>query len=118
MYIFVDKIPSKYLGRLWFIHVIHDSLELYLEEGYFTREQVDLVRRAYLDLCKQLREQVIPLVDAWGLPDFIIKAPLGRYDGDIYTAYFDVIRSAPNCIGVPKYWQDHIKPLTSSTTNF
>ncbi|CAH1759898.1 6417_t:CDS:10 [Entrophospora sp. SA101] len=106
------------LGRLWFIHVIHDSLELYLEEGYFTREQVDLVRRAYLDLCKQLREQVIPLVDAWGLPDFIIKAPLGRYDGDIYTAYFDVIRSAPNCIGVPKYWQDHIKPLTSSTTNF
>ncbi|CAJ0834537.1 1120_t:CDS:2, partial [Entrophospora sp. SA101] len=47
-----------------------------------------------------LREQVMPLVDAWGLPDFVIKAPSGRYDGDIYTAYFDVVRSAPNCIGV------------------
>jgi hypothetical protein len=32
----------------------------------------------------ELRKDVIGLTDAWGIPDFIHKAPIGRYDGDIY----------------------------------
>ncbi|CAJ0632954.1 10465_t:CDS:2 [Entrophospora sp. SA101] len=78
-------------------------MELYIQNTTIEYKKliVNLDRfSGLLCLCKQLREQVMPLVDAWGLPDFVIKAPSGRYDGDIYTAYFDVVRSAPNCIGV------------------
>jgi acyl-CoA oxidase len=32
----------------------------------------------------ELRKDVIGLTDAWGIPDFIHKAPIGKYDGDIY----------------------------------
>jgi hypothetical protein len=32
----------------------------------------------------ELRKDVIGLTDAWGVPDFIHKAPIGKYDGDIY----------------------------------
>lgn len=36
----------------------------------------------------------MPLVDAFALSDHIINSPLGRYDGQIYEAYFDQVRRA------------------------
>jgi hypothetical protein len=36
----------------------------------------------------------VPLVDAFALSDHIINSPLGRYDGQIYEAYFDQVRRA------------------------
>ncbi len=72
------------LGNLWAIHLIHDSLELFLEEEYFSGEQVKMIRKCYLELCKEVRKECIPLVDSWGFPDFVLKAPLGKYDGNIY----------------------------------
>lgn len=36
----------------------------------------------------------VPVVDAFALSDHIINSPLGRYDGQIYEAYFDQVRRA------------------------
>ncbi|CAG8689597.1 7965_t:CDS:10 [Funneliformis caledonium] len=102
------------LGNLWAIHLIHDSLGLFLERGYFNGEQVQMIKKCYLELCKEIRKECIPLVDSWGFPDFILKAPLGKFDGDVYPAYFNIMRAAPDCIGVPSYWEKYIKPLTNS----
>ncbi|CAI2163913.1 16763_t:CDS:10 [Funneliformis geosporum] len=102
------------LGNLWAIHLIHDSLGLFLERGYFNGEQVQMIRKCYLELCKEIRKECIPLVDSWGYPDFVLKAPLGKFDGDVYPAYFNIMRAAPDCIGVPSYWEKYIKPLTNS----
>ncbi|CAG8739106.1 24115_t:CDS:2, partial [Racocetra persica] len=72
------------LGQLWSIHLIYESLNEFLEEGYFGKEQAIIVRNAYFGMCKELRKEIIPLVDAWGYPDFILQAPFGRFDGDVY----------------------------------
>ncbi|CAG8450350.1 14400_t:CDS:10 [Cetraspora pellucida] len=72
------------LGQLWSIHLIYESLNEFLEEGYFGKEQAIIVRNAYFGMCKELRKEIIPLVDAWGYPDFILQAPLGKFDGDVY----------------------------------
>ncbi|CAG8549248.1 17044_t:CDS:2, partial [Racocetra fulgida] len=58
------------------------------EEGYFGKEQAIIVRNAYFGMCKELRKEIIPLVDAWGYPDFILQAPLGKFDGDVYKGIF------------------------------
>ncbi|CAG8452019.1 4540_t:CDS:10, partial [Acaulospora morrowiae] len=109
-----DLVPIlKKMGQLWSVHLINEYLDLFLEEGYFNKEHARMVRKVYLEMCKETRKEVIPLVDAWGYPDFVLKAPFGRYDGDIYTAYIDTIKAAPNCLGVPNYWKDYIKPLTN-----
>lgn len=33
-----------------------------------------------------MRKDVVGLTDGFGLPDFVLKAPIARYDGDIYQS--------------------------------
>ena len=40
------------------------------------------------DLCKQIRKEVVPLVDSFNLPDSVINSPFGRYDGQIFDQKF------------------------------
>jgi len=53
------------------------------------------------------------LVDAFNIPDFILKAPMGKADGDIYQAYFDTVTSAPGSQDGAWYFKELVKPLTS-----
>ncbi|CAG8519941.1 5443_t:CDS:10 [Paraglomus brasilianum] len=108
-----DLLPMlTQMGQLWGTYVMQSLLELFLEEGYFSPSQAKMVKKVFYDLCRKTRKEVIPLVDAWAVPDFILKAPLGRYDGDIYPAYFNRVRNTPGCVGVPSYWSKYIKPMT------
>jgi acyl-CoA oxidase len=75
----------KRCGILYALHCVQEQLGLLLEYGHLTSEQSATIRRAFLDCCADLRKDAVPLVDAWGFPDFVIKAPIGRYDGDIYS---------------------------------
>lgn len=36
---------------------------------------------------------VVPVVDAFAISDHILNSPLGRYDGQIYEAYFNQVSS-------------------------
>lgn len=38
----------------------------------------------FFQICKEMRYDVIGLTDGFGLPDFILKAPIAKYNGDIY----------------------------------
>lgn len=37
-----------------------------------------------------MRKEVIGLTDGFGLPDFVLKAPIAKYDGDIYQCKYFV----------------------------
>ncbi|KAI9305708.1 acyl-CoA dehydrogenase/oxidase [Cunninghamella echinulata] len=107
----VVVILNKLTG-LWGLHVLTKYSDQFYKSGYFTPEHVKAVDRLYKSVCKSLRHQVIGLTDAWGLPDFVLKAPIAKYDGDIYQAYFDTLLQAPKAIGVPDYHDKYIRPLT------
>jgi len=68
-----------------------------------------------LQLCRDLRADAAGLVDAFNYPDFILKAPLGRYDGDIYRAYFETITSVEGSQERPWYFDEVVKPMTQTT---
>ncbi|CAO3649136.1 unnamed protein product [Cunninghamella blakesleeana] len=107
----VVQILNKLTG-LWGLHVLNQYNDQFIKSGYFTPDHIKAVDHLYKQVCKDLRYQVIGLTDAWSFPDFILKAPIAKYDGDIYQAYFDTLLQAPKSIGVPDYHDKYIKPLT------
>lgn len=73
---------------------------------------MSLLRRVVRSLLGQVRPHALHLVDAFRMPDFVIESPLGRVDGDVYNKLFDLVKAAPNAVGVPAYFQQLIRPLT------
>ncbi|KAI7892206.1 acyl-CoA dehydrogenase/oxidase [Mucor mucedo] len=102
----------KKLTAVWGMHVLYTYGDQGFKEGYFTPEQINSIEKTYLELCKSLRMQVIGLTDGFGFPDFILKAPIARYDGDIYQPYLETLIASPGSTGVPAYHAKYIKPLT------
>ncbi|KAI8988537.1 acyl-CoA dehydrogenase/oxidase [Mycotypha africana] len=102
----------KRLIALWGLHILHTYSDQGFKENYFTPEHVKSIEQAYIEQCRSLRKQVIGLTDAFGFPDFVLKAPIARYDGDIYQPYLETLLAAPRSTGVPPYHEKYIKPLT------
>ncbi|CEG71334.1 Putative Acyl-coenzyme A oxidase [Rhizopus microsporus] len=102
----------KKLTALWGMHVLYTYSDQGFKEGYFTPEHIKSIEKTYTDMCKSLRYQVIGLTDGFGIPDFVLKAPIAKYDGDIYQTYFDTLLTAPRSTGIPPYHGKYIKPLT------
>lgn len=75
-------------GRVWLLQSANKFLESFLEEGYMDGTQSKLIKWAFVATCQKLRANAVPLVDAWGLPDFVLKAPIGKWDGRIYPGNY------------------------------
>ncbi|GAA5827921.1 hypothetical protein JCM5353_007739 [Sporobolomyces roseus] len=65
----------------------------FLASGYLSPKQAELTRNRVHALLSELRPQAVSLVDAWGVPDYLLNSALGRYDGDVYPA---LVRFAQN----------------------
>ncbi|ELR12034.1 acyl-CoA dehydrogenase, middle domain containing protein [Acanthamoeba castellanii str. Neff] len=113
------------LCLLFALDRVHAEAALFLEYGYITGEEAALVRRSHLKLCREVRKDAVLLTDALAIPDYVLKAPFGAYDGDIYrnsvltnhiphTMYnLKVVTSAPqtNVNGRPFYYEESVAPL-------
>ena len=100
--------PVALLYALW---SIDENSGIFLQAGYFTSDDIDAVRTRTNELCLEVRNQCIPLTDAFNLSDFFINAPIGTADGDIYPKYFAQInKSSPPGKDHP-YFETVIKPL-------
>lgn len=56
--------------------------------------QAKAIQRLIVQLCSELRGVALPLVAAWGVPDHILRAPigLGVHSGvDIYKEYLAAV---------------------------
>jgi len=104
----------KKMGQLMSTFALRKHLDLFLEEGYFEGSHAKAVRQLFLDQCKDLRKDAVPLVDAWVIPDFVIKAPIGKYDGNIYPAYFGTVNAAQKSFEPPAYWHKYAAPLLNA----
>ncbi|KAJ3330122.1 acyl-Coenzyme A oxidase [Blyttiomyces sp. JEL0837] len=87
-----------------------EFVSIALEEGYITAHQSQKLRESVALSAKELRRDAVGLSDAIGFPDFILKAPIGRADGDIYTHYFSTVTKAPDCFKTP-YFEAEVLPI-------
>ena len=66
-----------------------------------------------------VRRDAVGLTDAFALPDFVL-GPLGRRDGDVYAAMFDMVRQGGGGGGdggsaaAAEYWDELVRPLTET----
>ncbi|KAI8978653.1 acyl-CoA dehydrogenase/oxidase [Pilobolus umbonatus] len=104
------------MTRLWGLHALRTFGDQGFMEGFLTAAHMKNIEKVYLKICKEMRYEVVGLTDGFGLPDFILKAPIAKYDGDIYQPYFDTLLQAPASTGVPPYHAKYIKPLTGRNT--
>ena len=72
------------LARLFAItELMQDSSPCY-ESGYFSLGTSTLLLEAAKKLCVTIRPQIIPLTEAWSVPDCILVSAIGNSYGDIY----------------------------------
>jgi acyl-CoA oxidase len=100
---------------LYGLYTIEENAGAFLQFEYFTPAQIEFVRASVNNLCKEVREQAIPLVDSFNLTDYIINSPLGRKDGNVYVHYFEQVKRS-NPQSEHPYFDRLIKPLIQRPT--
>jgi acyl-CoA oxidase len=98
------------LCSLYGLHSISENAGWFLQFGYLNPGHMQSIQTKILDLLDQIRPQVIPLTDSFGLTDYVINSPLGCADGDVYRRIFEktVQRNPPK---PHAYFEKVIKPV-------
>lgn len=76
------------------------------DNDYINSLQSKDLREQILILCKELKNELIGIVDAIAPPEDIIGAPIAVENGDIYGKLLNTIISAPGCFEKVKWWKD------------
>ncbi len=69
------------LRQLFALSRIEDDLDWYLEASYVTPPKAKAIRGAVNDLCDEVRPHAEALVDAFGIPDALLAAPIATREG-------------------------------------
>ena len=69
---------------------------------------MDYIRDRVRILCKMVRKDCISITDSFNFTDFIINSPLGKYDGNIYEAYFSQVNTSHAAGKIPPYFETHV----------
>ncbi|EGF98076.1 uncharacterized protein MELLADRAFT_46146 [Melampsora larici-populina 98AG31] len=90
---------------------IEENAAYFLKYGFYTAKQMDIISEKINQLCAEVRTYAVSLVDSFYYSDHIINSPFGRYDGNVYAAYFNAVRAANPLPPVHPYFDRLIKPL-------
>lgn len=76
------------MADLFALERIHRDI-LFRNDDYISPEKAKAIMRTIEKLCSELRGVAVPLVDAFGIPDHILRAPIGLSSGmnDPYGEY-------------------------------
>ncbi|ODQ80743.1 hypothetical protein BABINDRAFT_179995 [Babjeviella inositovora NRRL Y-12698] len=111
--VFLETIPAglqpqlRAIAELHALSVITSHAALFMEYNVISSENYPSVARRIAELNRFLRPQVIGLTDSFKMPDFLINSPLGKYNGDIYNAYFDTLKQQ-NDVSITKAPYSHV----------
>ncbi|KAM5149054.1 peroxisomal acyl-coenzyme A oxidase 2 isoform 1-T2 [Mantella aurantiaca] len=108
------KTVLKRLCHLYALHGIFTSSGDFLQHGYLSGKQLDLVTMAYLGLLAELRKDAVLLVDAFDYTDQQLISALGTYDGNVYHNLFEWAQRNPDKQKVTPAFEKYIKPYLES----
>jgi acyl-CoA oxidase len=84
------------LAEVYALTKVYKHLGFY-RESYMTAEQGQLVQDYLLEVCVELGESAVKIIDAIASPDELVGSALGRGDGQAYRNLLAVIEAAPGC---------------------
>lgn len=74
--------------------------------GYIKREDSLYIKEKIKNLLKELKDQLIGLIDAIAVPDHVLNSAIGASDGDIYERFISAMKNAPGALDRPFYWKE------------
>jgi acyl-CoA oxidase len=63
--------------------------------GTIDAQQLRMVKAAVVELLELLRPNAVPLVDAFEIPDRVLNSAIGRHDGNVYEALYEMAQKSP-----------------------
>lgn len=66
------------VGALYALHQIYEDANWYLEQGYIGGVKSKAIRQRVERLSTELRPHIEALVDGYGIPDFMVTAPIAK----------------------------------------
>jgi acyl-CoA oxidase len=72
------KTVLQKLGALFALSQIEKNRGWYLEQGYLEGVKTKAIRKLVNQLCWEIRQDAVPLVDAFGIPDPLLGAPIAQ----------------------------------------
>ena len=97
---------------LFAVSTLEQEMADFLTSGYVSPEQSLIVKERSIQLLKELRPDVVALVDAFGFPDYLLQSSLGAQDGDVYTRITRAAELEPlNQKKVADGYEEYIKPF-------
>jgi len=114
LFVFLTKrfpVTSR-LQDLFALYYIEESLGEFTEDGYLSQSQIAMLRQKIRQLLDQLRPDAVSLVDSFNFSDYELHSALGRYDGNVYEALFEMAQHEPlNKELVVSEYQTSLRPL-------
>lgn len=87
----VKQILGQCRELVWLSH-LEKMADLFLEAELLHSGHVSAMRARLQAQCKSLRGVAVTLTDAFDYPDWVLKAPIARYDGQMYHHYWAEIQ--------------------------
>lgn len=104
-----DKPTKKVLealAHLWTLYRIEQDYAVYKEVDFISKEQIEWVRKAIMELCGIIKDEANGLIDTFGVTDDMLGSPIGAYDGDIYNRFLGHLYTVPGTFEKPHYWKE------------
>ena len=107
----------KTLCDIFSLHQLVERAGPFLESGAVESSDLGEARHLLVSLLREIRPEAVCLVDAFDVPDFVLRSALGRKDGDVYRALWEWVERNPrnkDQDGVHPVYAKYLRQLLNS----
>lgn len=98
------KLILEKLLRIFILKLFEEYTSLLFEGNYIKNGQINQwIQTRLLDLCQELRNEIVALVDVFAPPDHVLNSVLGNSDGQVYEAINKLIHTNKQTFITPSW---------------